>query len=147
MSNPLVKHYESDLEVIELHGCKFHIKLPTITNKRFQRAVMSKVAKRNDNGEFSTDEITIEEMADAQVDAFVHHCIRKVEGWPDYNADSLLRETPEAADELFEKAAELVDKAQAEADASVGKSQAGSPGTNDGVEKPDSPQNLQSAVG
>ena len=62
MSNPLTQHYDSDIEVIELHGCKFHIKLPTIANKRFQRSVMSRVAKRNEAGDFEAGDITIEEM-------------------------------------------------------------------------------------
>ena len=147
MSNPLTQHYDSDIEVIELHGCKFHIKLPTIANKRFQRSVMSRVAKRNDAGDFEAGDITIEEMITAQIGAFVSTCIRKVEGWPDYSAESLLTETPEAAEELFDKAAELVEAAQEKADASVGKSSPTSTGRTDGEEKPDSPQSLQSAAG
>ena len=147
MSNPLTKHYDSDLETIELHGCTFHVKLPSLANKRFQRAVMSRVAKRNDDGEFVADDINIEEMVAAQVEAFVGTCIRKVDGWPDYSAESLLAETPEAAEELFDKAAELVEKAQEAADSGAGKQSLGSDGTTDGAEKPDSPQSLQSAAG
>ena len=147
MSNPLTQHYDSDIEVIELHSCKFHIKLPTIANKRFQRAVMSRVAKRNEDGDFEAGDITIEEMITAQIGAFVSTCIRKVEGWPDYSAESLLTETPEAAEELFDKAAELVNTAQEKADASVGKPQAGSDGKTDGEEKPDLLQNSQSVAG
>jgi hypothetical protein len=134
MSNPLSKHYDSDLHAIELHGLTFHIKLPTIANKRFQRAVMSNVATRNENGDFVADDISIEQMVEAQVDAFVRTCIKRADGWPDYSPESLLTETPEAAEELFDKAAEIVERVQSEADASVGKSQAGSNGQSDGEE-------------
>jgi hypothetical protein len=146
MSNPLTEHYEADLEQIELHGVSFYVKLPSLTNKRFQRAVMSNVAKRNDQGDFVADDVSIEQMFDAQVDAFVRHCIRKVDGWPDYTPDALMKETPDAAEELFNIAAERVEQFTREAEESVGKSQNGSDGQTDGVENPSNAPSLQSVA-
>lgn len=145
--NPLAKHYDSNLSAITLHGITFHVKLPTMDNKRFQRAVMSKVAKRDDEGSFTASDTTLEEMANAQLEAFVYHCIRKVDGWDDFTPESLLNETPDAADELFQLAADLAEAAQAEAEEAVGKSQAGLSGPSDGAKSETSTPSLKSAAG
>lgn len=145
--NPLKQHYDSNLTQIDLHGVTFNVRLPTLDNKRFHRAVMSSVARRNSDGEFTADDITIEQMAEAQVNAFVKHCIRSVDGWDDYNPDSFLSETPEAADDLFQLAADLTEKAEEEIAESVGKSQAGLSGVSDGMADETSTSNLKSSAG
>ncbi len=144
--NPFEKRYTEELEQIELEGVVFHVKLPTSTNKRFQRSVIAKVVVQNDEGEFVTKDTKLDEMIAYQVDAFVRTCIRKVDGWPEYSIEALLA-MPEACEDLWEAVSTLSKAKEEEANATAKKPVPTSNGLESGQEKQTSIASLESAAG
>lgn len=144
--NPFEKHYSEDLEAIELQGVTFHVKLPSAGNKRFQRSVLSRIVKQNDEGEYETGDTSLEEMAEAQVDAFARTCIRKVDGWDDFTIEKLLA-MPDACEDLWAAVAELTKEKEGEANATAKKLVTSSSGQPSGKEKASSMQDSKQAAG
>jgi hypothetical protein len=144
--NPFEKHYHEDLEPIELQGITFHVKLPNLGNKRFQRAVLAQIVEQNDAGEFVTKDTKLDEMVDANVNALVRTCIRNVDGWNDFTVDKLLA-LPDACEDLWDIVVKVNAEKEAEADDTIKKPLPISSGQENGQEKQTSTKGLQKAAG
>tara|TARA_R110000822_G_scaffold18475_3_gene61066 strand:- start:861 stop:1298 length:438 start_codon:yes stop_codon:yes gene_type:complete len=144
--NQLQKYYTEDLEQVELQGVTFHVKLPGSANKRFQRAVLTQVVEQDENGEFVARDTPLDQMVEAQVNAFVRTCIRQVDGWDDYTAEALLA-MPDACEDLWQAVVALNAAKELEADAIAKKPVSTSDGQQSGRASQSSTPDLKSAAG
>ena len=144
--NPFEKHYHEDLEPVELQGMTFHVKLPSMGNKRFQRAVLAQFVEQNKDGEFVTKDTKLDEMVEANVNAFVRTCIRKVDGWDDFSVDKMLA-LPDACEDLWDVVVKLNSDKEAEADDTVKKLQPISSGQESGQGKQTSTKDSRKQAG
>ena len=118
--NPLQAAYDEDQVAVELRGFTFYVLLPGPSNKRFQRASLSRMATRGDDGEFTQAEQTMEDMVNAQLEAFAHTCVKRVDGWDDFTPEQLL-EVPEALEDLWTECVKLATDREEVALTAVGK--------------------------
>lgn len=144
--NQLQKYYTEDLEQVELQGVTFHVKLPGSANKRFQRAVLTQVVEQDENGEFVARDTPLDQMVEAQVNAFVRTCIRQVDGWDDYTPEALLA-MPDACEDLWQAVVALNAAKELEADAIAKKPVSTSDGQQSGRASQSSTPDLKSAAG
>lgn len=144
--NKFEKHYNEDLEPIKLEGMTFQVKLPSAGNKRFQRAVMAQIVEQNDKGEFLTKETRLDEMVEAQINAFVRTCIRRVDGWDDFTPAKLLA-LPDACEDLWVLVGKINAEREAEADDTVKKPLPISSGQESGQANQTSTKGLQKQAG
>lgn len=141
------KHYADDLEQIELHGVTFHVKLPGPSNKRFQRAVLGLITQADEaSGELVTRDVSLTEMADAQIEAWIATSIRRAEGWDDFTPERLAA-MPDACEDLWERAVQLSRAEEAVAEDAVKKSEPTSPGPVSGPAERSSTSELSEAAG
>jgi hypothetical protein len=120
----------------------FHVKLPGKTNRRFQRSVIAGITEMNDSGELVARDVSIEEMAEVQIAAFVKTCIKKVEGWDDYSVEKLMA-MEDACEDLWAEVLTLNKQKEDEADQAAKKLEPISTGQASGAVKSSSTKNLQ----
>lgn len=144
--NQFEKFYTEDLETVTLQGVTFHFKIPGKDNKRFQRSVIARIAQIDPtSGELIGREVSIEQMAEAQIDAFARTCIRQVDGWDDYTVDKLLA-LVDACEDLWAEAVALTKSREDLAAAATKKSASSLPGRESGPDGMSSMPSCQSAA-
>lgn len=141
------QHYQDQLEAIELNGATFHVRLPTSDNVRFQRAVGSVLITDFDaeSGEFERKEVSVQQMIDLQVEAFVTTSIRRVEGWDGYSTEALLA-MPDACDDLWQAACERKMALEGKAEAELKKPLISLTGQDNGPDEESSTKSLRHAA-
>lgn len=111
-----IDRYTNNTTPITLEDVTFHVRLPTTTNKRFQRAVTGAVMEFDKEGNAQRKDLSVAEFVEAQVEAFIRTSIDKVDGWPEFTVDALLA-MPEACDDLWDLVTRETADAEAEAEA------------------------------
>ena len=140
------KYYTEDLEAISLQGVTFHVKLPGKANKRFQRTVIAETVNVDKGGEMIAREVSMSEMADIQIKAFVKTSIRKVDGW-DYYTPYMLLAMPDSCEDLWSESIRINNEREEEADAAAKKSVNSSDGKTSGEEDLSSTPTLKKQAG
>jgi hypothetical protein len=116
----------------DVEGAVFLVELPTRWNKPYNRSwqeALSNMAEVAADGTVSMKGISPAKLTEAQLSAFVAHCI--VEG--PLPAEDLLGDYAPLTEALFAAAEKLANEAEASADALVGKLSPISPGGKNGA--------------